>query len=664
MPPTHDASRVSLRTTLAICGVLSATLYRIPGDWTHAADPITPSGLNTQVNLSSATPTDTAQYDITGGTRSGMNLFHSFGEFNVPQHNIANFLNDAGLPTTNILGRVTGGNPSNIFGTVQTTGFGDANLFLMNPAGMVFGPTASLNVGGSITFTTADYMRLSNADGRGGIFHADPTASSLLTSSPIAAFGFLGSSPAPITVQGATLRAPPGHSLSLVGGNLTIESSTLTTVKSQPAQPPSPAGQIHLASVASPGEILSSTLDLAPNINGQSPATLGAINMTERSVIDTSGAGGGTVLIRSGHFVLDNSKIAAHVTGPGRISQGVEAIGDGIILLASHDVAIQNGAAVELNVANGATPDTIYGGVLVEANQINFRGLPGSALNFDDLPFTGIVTSTEGASNAGSILLRATRDIALNNVVQLSSLSGFTARGVELTTNLAQGHAGHIELTSLHGNILMTNGGRATGVASQVGNSIGRTGSVTATASEGTIALHGAGFFTRSARGEGQIGPVAITAQNLQMKAGLLSNENRGPSKPGGITVTLSDSLTIEADATVPEPIPSQSFITTSALSPRATAPSGDITITARHITATQRTLISSETFSSGSGGQLNIVADRLHLTGGSQIKSGSAFSTEHLREPRGNIPTGDGGNILIRAFGTTGSIEIEGEGS
>src|SRR5215471_6347182 len=82
-----------------------------------AAAPITPSGLNTQVNLSASPPAGKVQYDITGGTRpgGGLNLYHSFGNFNVPNNNIANFLNSgsidlagnplaAGLPTSNILG--------------------------------------------------------------------------------------------------------------------------------------------------------------------------------------------------------------------------------------------------------------------------------------------------------------------------------------------------------------------------------------------------------------------------------------------------------------------------------------------------------------------------------------------------------------------------------
>ena len=154
--PRHQ--RHSLRTTaLVICCLIP--LCR--PDLTHAqaTSPITSSGLGTTVTTSGNV------HAITGGTRpgSGPNLFHSFGEFGVPTNHVANFLNESGLTTSNILGRVTGGNPSNIFGTIQTTGFGSANLFLMNPAGIVFGPNASLNVGGSVSFTTADYLRL--ADG-------------------------------------------------------------------------------------------------------------------------------------------------------------------------------------------------------------------------------------------------------------------------------------------------------------------------------------------------------------------------------------------------------------------------------------------------------------------------------------------------------------------
>ena len=101
-------------------------------------------------------------YNIVDGTRPGNGpiLFHSFGDFTVGSGDIANFLNNTGLQTSNILGRVTTpGDISYIYGTIQTTDFGNANLFLMNPSGILFGPNASLNVGGSVSFTTAQYIR-------------------------------------------------------------------------------------------------------------------------------------------------------------------------------------------------------------------------------------------------------------------------------------------------------------------------------------------------------------------------------------------------------------------------------------------------------------------------------------------------------------------------
>src|SRR4026207_943468 len=201
----------------------------------QAASPITGSGLNTQVGPAVTLPSGQTQHNITGGTRpgGGTNLFHSFGDFNVPTNNIANFLNNSGLATSNILGRVTGGSISNIFGTIQTTGFGNANLFMMNPAGFLFGPNATVNVGGMVSFTSADYLRL--ADGK--LFNAVPNqaADALLSTAPVAAYGFLGSNPGAITVQGSQLSVKPGQSISLIGGNITIESGSLDNGTVHPA---------------------------------------------------------------------------------------------------------------------------------------------------------------------------------------------------------------------------------------------------------------------------------------------------------------------------------------------------------------------------------------------------------------------------------------------
>ncbi|NEO86916.1 MAG: CHAT domain-containing protein [Spirulina sp. SIO3F2] len=108
-----------------------------------------PDGTGTVITVDGHT------YHIEGGTQAGANLFHSFQDFGLSQSEIVNFLSQPGI--MNILGRVTGGNASIIDGLLQVSG-SNANLYLMNPAGIVFGPGASLNVGGDFTATTADHI--------------------------------------------------------------------------------------------------------------------------------------------------------------------------------------------------------------------------------------------------------------------------------------------------------------------------------------------------------------------------------------------------------------------------------------------------------------------------------------------------------------------------
>src|SRR5437867_4412388 len=203
---------------------------------------------------------------ITGGTRpgGGPNLFHSFGQFNLGTGDTANFQNSfimingtlVPIPTTNILSRVTGGNPSNIYGTIQTTDFGNANLFLINPAGVVFGPSATLNVGGSFHVSTADYIRLTD----GAQFNAIPgPQDALLSTAPVSAFGFLSPNPAAIAIQGSNLSVQTGQTLSVVGGEITIQGGTLSA----------PSGRIQIASVGAPagdsGEVIIRSPDGTPD---------------------------------------------------------------------------------------------------------------------------------------------------------------------------------------------------------------------------------------------------------------------------------------------------------------------------------------------------------------------------------------------------------------
>jgi filamentous hemagglutinin family protein len=138
----------SLITTLAasclpFLGGLSANFAQ--------AQSITPANDDTGTIVN----TQNNNIDISGGSLSGdgANLFHSFSQFGLDANQTANFLSQPSIQ--NILGRVTGSNASLINGLITVTG-GNSNLYLINPAGIIFGPNASLNVPGSFTATTAN----------------------------------------------------------------------------------------------------------------------------------------------------------------------------------------------------------------------------------------------------------------------------------------------------------------------------------------------------------------------------------------------------------------------------------------------------------------------------------------------------------------------------
>jgi filamentous hemagglutinin family protein len=174
-------------------------------------------------------PTDNT-YNITGGTQTGGNLFHSFQQFGLKTGEAANFVATPAIPNIpiqNILGRVTGGNPSVINGLIQVTG-GTANLYLMNPAGIVFGTNASLNVPASFTATTASAIGF--RPGLSGYpdywFNASgPNAYAQLVGTPTT-FAFTNPVAGSV-VNAGNLAVAPDKRLTLLGGTV-VNTGTLT----------------------------------------------------------------------------------------------------------------------------------------------------------------------------------------------------------------------------------------------------------------------------------------------------------------------------------------------------------------------------------------------------------------------------------------------------
>jgi len=155
--------------------------------------------------------TDNRNFTITNGNRAGSNLFHSFSEFSVPTGGSAFFNN--GPEIQNIITRVTGSSISNIDGLIKANGA--ANLFLLNPNGIIFGPHASLSIGGSILASTA--RSLNFADGTQFSATAHPTTPLLTISVPIGLQ--FGETAGGVRVQGSELAVQPGKTLALVGGD-------------------------------------------------------------------------------------------------------------------------------------------------------------------------------------------------------------------------------------------------------------------------------------------------------------------------------------------------------------------------------------------------------------------------------------------------------------
>ncbi len=345
------------------CLVISGT-HSILAQTTPSITPTTgPGNLGTTVTQAGNTST------ITGGTRpsNGPNLFHSFGEFGVPTSHLANFLNDTALPTSNILSRVTGGNPSTILGTIQTTGFGSANLFLMNPAGIVFGPSASLNVGGSATFTTADYLRLAD----GAKFTAMPgSADAAISSAPVAAFGFLGTNPGAITVQGGHLRVSDGHGISLVGGNIEVTAGTLENGTTQSARISAPGGQVNVVSLGSAGEVSfngASSPSGTPALDGVT--TLGNISLVQGASIDTSADAAGRIVVRGGQLIMEDASLKA-ISVNGLPNRPHVARSSPAILIAADKVDLSNGTLITADT-HGSTP---AGDITLRVDTLTTRG--------------------------------------------------------------------------------------------------------------------------------------------------------------------------------------------------------------------------------------------------------------------------------------------------
>ena len=221
----------------------------------------------------------------------------------------------------------------------------------MNPAGIVFGPNASLNVGGSVSFTTADYLRFTD----GAKLNALPgPQDATLSSAPVAAFGFLGSNPGAITVQGSQLAVVEGNAIALVAGNIEISGGTTPHGTAQPARVSAPAGQINLVSVDSPGEVVTNSTGrqaTEPAVAGFS--SFGNISFFQGTSLDASADNAGRIVIRAGQLTMDDASIKA-VSVNGHNGGPTTPHDSPAISITAENVALNNGVLITADTQGSA----------------------------------------------------------------------------------------------------------------------------------------------------------------------------------------------------------------------------------------------------------------------------------------------------------------------
>ncbi|WGV28942.1 S-layer family protein [Halotia branconii] len=268
-------------------------------------------------------------FTILNGTQQGNNLFHSFSNFSVPTGGSASFDLKNTPDITTVFSRVTGGSVSNIDGLIQTLNSNNpVSLFLMNPAGIVFGQNASLNISGSFVGTTANSIKFSD----GTEFSAvNPNTTPLLTMSVPVGLQ-MGSNSGAINVQNTghlltflihplisspnTSNNPVGlsvnanNTLSLVGGNITLDAGVLNA----------PSGHIELGS-ANNGTVSLNTSTPIWSFDYSNIQQFGDIQLSHQSLTDASGTPAGSIHFQGRNITLNDAS-AALLTNQGSGNAG------------------------------------------------------------------------------------------------------------------------------------------------------------------------------------------------------------------------------------------------------------------------------------------------------------------------------------------------------
>ncbi|MEH2228175.1 MAG: S-layer family protein [Nostoc sp.] len=566
---------------LEVFGIIGVLAHGIFCSENHALAQITPDGTldnNSSIIAPNVNIKGLPADRIDGGAIRGANLFHSFQEFNVGESQRVYFANPTGI--SNILTRVTGSNISNILGTLGVDG--GANLFLINPNGILFGNNARLDVAGSFVGSTAN----SFVFGNGLEFSATnpQTPSSLLTVNPSALlFNQLQAGRIENRSIAATgdnifgLRVPDGRSLLLVGGEIAINEGKLNA----------PGGRAELAGIAGEGTV-------GLNVDGNNLSLIvpdnvakADISLSNQALVSTSGEGGGVIQVwGKGVTVNGGSQIEASTLGalPGK----------GLSVNASESVQVV-----------GESPTGIRSGLFAESSGTGDAGdLTINTRQLQILAGGKISSSTTNAGVAGNLTVNASESVQLIGIPDNPNLgTGIFAASNEV------GDAGDITINTRQ--LLIQNGAGI--ITDNEGKGVG--GSITVNAE--SVQLIGTAILPQfpnrwypskissNAYGTGPAGKITINSNQLLIQDGAaISARTSGSGAGGSLTVNASQSVKLIGFATNSNslfPFPSSLVTQTS-----STGTAGDLAINTNQLIVREGQL-SASTFGQGNAGNISI---------------------------------------------------------
>jgi filamentous hemagglutinin family protein len=337
---------------------------------------------------------------IEGGTQVGSNLFHSFEQFSVPTNTTASFNNTINIQ--NIITRITGKSISNIDGILRANG--TANLFLINPNGIIFGENASLNIGGSFLASTASSINF--ADGT-KFSSTQPQTAALLTINIPIGLQF-GATSAPIYNQSQSfaddannfdnpggLQVPTGKTLALIGGDVILAGGNLIAK----------SGRVELGSVGGNSLVSLNTINKSWFLGYEGVENFQNIQIIQHSVngseipsnVDVSGKeSSGSIQIKGNIVELIGSVNLLS------INQGFADSGD--LNITARELVIRDGAQINIFTFNNSAG----GNLTVNASE-SVKIIGGFTTPSGDYFPSGLSSATVAPGKAGNITINTSR---------------------------------------------------------------------------------------------------------------------------------------------------------------------------------------------------------------------------------------------------------------